>query len=304
MQVFVKVAKAGSFVAASDELNISKAMVTKHIAQLETYLDARLINRTTRKLSLTETGVGYLSRCREIIEEITEAEAAVTHLQQHPKGWLHISAPPFFGTYHIIPAIAEFNKLYPDLRFNLALQGAAPDLIEQGLDLAILLNSLPDSNLIARRIASSAMRVCASPDYLKHIGHPDKPEQLTHHQCITTTLPSGNQWTFKLDGQSTTVKVSGPMRCNMVAAIRNATLSGLGIALIPSYIIGPDINAGRLVTFFDDYDPGAMDIHAVYPHRKHLSAKVLMFLDFLTERLRPDSYWSNWQAPNDTNDST
>ncbi len=298
MQVFAKVAKAGSFVAAANELGISKAMATKNVAQLEAYLDARLINRTTRKLNLTEMGIGYLNHCREILDDIEEAEAAVVHLQQEPKGLLHISSPPFFGTYHLIPAIAVFNQLHPDVRFNVTLQGTSPDIIEQGLDLSILLNSLPNSNLIARRVASSEIKVCASPDYLKRAGTPETPEHLPNHPCISSsTLAPGKSWTFKRDGASTVVKVSGPIKCNMVGAVRSAALNGMGIAVLPSYIIGPDIRAKRLITLFEDYEPAFLDIHAVYPHRKHLSAKVVMFLDFLCERIRPDSYWENWASP-------
>ncbi|HFD12518.1 MAG TPA: LysR family transcriptional regulator [Crenotrichaceae bacterium] len=300
MQVFTKVAKAGSFVAAANELGISKAMATKHVAQLEAHLDARLLNRTTRKLSLTEMGVGYLDRCQEILDDIEEAESTVVHLQQEPKGLLHISSPPFFGTYHLIPAISAFNRLHPELRFNVTLQGTTPDIIEQGLDLSILLDSLPNSNLIARRIASSEMKVCASSDYLDRAGLPETPEHLPSHLCLSSsTLAPGNQWIFRRDGASTVVKVSGPVKCNMVGAIRSATLNGMGIAVLPSYIIGPDIRAGRLIPLFEDYEPAFLDIHAVYPHRKHLSAKVVMFLDFLGERIRPESYWENWTTPVD-----
>lgn len=300
MQVFTKVAKTGSFVAAANGLGISKAMTTKYVAQLETYLDARLLNRTTRKLSLTETGISYLNRCQEILDDIEEAESAVVHLQQEPKGLLHISSPPFFGAYHLVPAIVAFNKLYPDLRFSVALQGATPDIIEQGLDLSILLDSLPNSNLIARRIASSQIKICASPEYLERAGYPESPEHLPGHSCLSSsTLPPGNRWTFKRDGTSTVVKVNGPIKCNMVGAIRSAALNGMGIAALPSYIIGPDIRAKRLIVLFEEYEPASLDIHAVYPHRKHLSAKVVMFLEFLCERIRPESYWENWITPAD-----
>jgi len=303
MQVFAEVAKAGSFVAAANELGISKAMATKYVAQLEAHLDARLLNRTTRKLSLTETGVGYLNRCQEILEDVEEAESAVTHLQQNPKGLLHISSPPFFGAYHLTPAIAAFSQLHTDLRFNLTLQATAPDLIEQGLDISILLDSLPDSNLIARRIARSEVVVCASPDYLNHAGYPETPEHLPSHPCLSSsTLGSDNRWTFKRDGTSIVVKVNGPVKCNMVGAIRSAALNAMGIALLPSYIIGPDLRAKRLIALFKDYEPAFLDIHAVYPHRKHLSAKVVMFLDFLCERIRPQSYWENWATPIDNPD--
>jgi DNA-binding transcriptional LysR family regulator len=300
MQVFTKVAKLGSFIAAANELGISKAMATKHVAQLEAHLDARLLNRTTRKLSLTETGIGYLNRCREILDDIEEADATVAHLQQEPKGLLHISSPPFFGTYHLIPTIAAFNKIHSELRFNVTLQGTTPDIIEQGLDLSILLDSLPNSNLIARRIASSELRVCASPEYIERAGRPEAPEHLPSHSCLSSsTLAPGNRWTFVRDGASTVVKVSGPIKCNMVGAIRSAALNSMGIAILPSYIIGPDIRANRLITLFDEYEPAYLDIHAVYPHRKHLSAKVVMFLDFLCERIRPEAYWENWITPVD-----
>jgi len=213
---------------------------------------------------------------------------------------LHISSPPFFGAYHLIPAIAAFNKLHPDLRFNVTLQGTTPDIIEQGLDLSILLDSLPNSNLIARRIASSEMMICASPEYIERAGRPETPEHLPGHSCLSSsTLASGNRWTFMRDGASIVVKVSGPIKCNMVGAIRSAALKNMGIAILPSYIIGPDIRANRLIPLLEDYESTFLDIHAVYPHRKHLSAKVVMFLDFLCERIRPESYWENWITPVD-----
>lgn len=180
------------------------------------------------------------------------------------------------------------------------MQGTTPDIIEQGLDLSILLDLLPNSNLIARRVASSEIKVCASPNYLKKAGTPETPEHLPSHPCLSSsTLAPGNRWTFKRDGASTVVKVTGPVKCNMVGAIRSAALNGLGIAVLPSYIIGPDLRAERLIPLFEDNEPIFMDIHAVYPHRKHLSAKVVMFLDFLCERIRPETYWENWTTPID-----
>ncbi|MCH9697998.1 MAG: LysR family transcriptional regulator [Gammaproteobacteria bacterium] len=304
MQVFTRVAKAGSFVAAAKELGMSKAMATKYIAQLEASLDARLLNRTTRKLSLTETGIGYLNRCLEILEDVEEAEATVLHLQREPKGVLHISSPPFFGSYHLIPAIAAFNQLHPDLSFNLTLQGITPDIIEQGLDISILLNSLPNSNLIARRLVSSEIKVCASPEYINQFGQPDTPEDLASHACLTSpTLAPGDRWVFRRDGISTTVKVKGPVHCNMISAIRSAALNSIGIARLPTYIIGSDIRKQRLTHLFEDFESDFLDIHAVYPHRKHLSAKVVMFVDFLCDRLRSESYWDNWSIQNNSDSS-
>ncbi len=296
MNIFTRVAKIGSFAAAADELNISRAMVSKHVARLEGQLDVRLLNRTTRKLSLTEAGRAYLERCLSILDEIEETELAVSRLQSEPRGTLKIAAPPYFGTHHLIPAIAEYHRLYPDLQFETDFRGTIVDLIEEGLDMAIRLDQLVDSNLVARNLARSELIVCGSPGYFENNEPVNEFEDLKRHNClINSSLPPGGLWTFRHDQGRATLKVSGTMRANLAGTIRVAAINGIGVAILPSYMIGQDLQAGRLKAVLTDYKPESLDIQAVYPHRKYLSAKVRTFVDFLCCRLQPKPYWDQWK---------
>lgn len=299
MNIFTRVAKTGSFAAAADEMNISRAMVSKHVARLESKLGIRLLNRTTRKSSLTEAGRAYLERCLSILEEIEETELAVSRLQSEPRGTLKISAPPYFGTHHLIPAIAEYHRLYPDVHFETDFRGNVADLIEEGLDMAIRLDRLVDSNLIARNLASSELIVCGSPSYFANNTPINEFEDLTRHNClINTSLPPGDTWTFKHAEVHETLKVSGTMRANLAGSTRVAAINGVGVAILPTYMVGQDLQAGRLKAVLTQYQPETLDIQAVYPHRKYLSAKVRTFVDFLCRQLQPKPYWDQWKPDN------
>jgi DNA-binding transcriptional LysR family regulator len=296
MLVFTKVAKAGSFASAAKELGLSRAMATKHVMQLENGLGIRLLNRTTRNLSLTEVGMVYLERCLQILDEMEEMEIAVTRLQTEPRGTLKVNATPFFGAYHLAPAIAAYMEAFPDVNVELVLQAGYIDLIEEGFDLAIHLDEMRDSSLIARKLGSSQRIVCGSPNYFKKHGIPKTPDDLRRHNClINSSLPPRDQWQFSIPGGETTiVKVTGNMEANVADALRMAAISGLGLVLLPTYMVGQDIRKGRLNPVLTDYVPAPLEIHAVYPHRKHLSAKVRTFVDFLSERFHPKPYWEDW----------
>ena len=296
MLVFTKVAKAGSFASAAKELGLSRAMATKHVMQLENGLGIRLLNRTTRNLSLTEVGMVYLERCLQILDEMEEMELAVTRLQTEPRGLLKVSATPFFGAYHLAPAIAAYTEVYPDVNVELMLQAGYVDLIEEGFDLAIHLDELRDSSLIARKLGTSQRLVCGSPNYFKKRGMPRTPDDLRKFNClVNSSLPPRDQWQFSVPGGETTVvRVTGTMHSNVADALRMAALSGLGLVLLPTYMVGQDIRKGRLQVVLTDYVPSPLEIHAVYPHRKHLSAKVRTFVDFLHERFHPKPYWEEW----------
>ncbi|BBL73604.1 LysR family transcriptional regulator [Methylomagnum ishizawai] len=300
MLVFTKVAKAGSFASAAKELGLSRAMATKHVMQLENGLGIRLLNRTTRNLSLTEVGMVYLERCLQILDEMEEMEIAVTRLQTEPRGTLKVNATPFFGAYHLAPAVAAYTEIYPDVNVELILQASYVDLIEEGFDLAIHLDELRDSSLIARKLGSSQRVVCGSPAYFKKHGSPKTPDDLRKHNClVNSSLPPRDQWQFSVPGGETTViKVGGTMQSNVADALRMAALSALGLVLLPTYMVGQDIRKNRLQAVLTDYIPAPLEIHAVYPHRKHLSAKVRTFVDFLHERFHPKPYWEEW-AQND-----
>ncbi|MGR8979232.1 MAG: LysR family transcriptional regulator [Gammaproteobacteria bacterium] len=288
MNVFVKVAKAGSFAGGARDLNISRAMATKHIMHLEGSLGTRLFNRTTRSLSLTEVGAAYLERCQQVLLEVEEMEAAVTHLQTEPRGSLKISAPPVIGATHIASAVSAFLKMHPDLTVEMILQSSPGDLIEGGIDLAIFLGALDDTSMFARKLASSSLIVCGSPEYFAKHGVPEVPEDLATHSCLVNwAIPPKNKWPFKTEQGYKSISVSGRMQANVADAIRIAALNGLGLVMLPIYIVGRDIEKGRLVPVLDKYVSLPLDIHAVYPHRKYLSAKVRIFMDFLQSWLEP-----------------
>jgi len=282
MNVFVRVAKLGSFANAARDLGLSRAMVTKHVMQLESKLGTRLFNRTTRSLSLTEVGESYLERCQQVLFDVEEMEAAVTHLQTQPKGLLKISAPPVIGAVHVAPALAEFLKQYPEVSAEMVLKTSPSDLIDEGLDIAIYLGKLEDSSLVARKLTSSPLVVCASPQYLQKKGTPQIPEDLVHHSCLVNrALPPRDIWYFLEDKIIKEIKVSGQMQSNVADPMRLAAICGLGLIMLPRYIVGRDIEKGKLITVLDDYTPPPLEIHAMYPHRKYLSAKVRLFLEFL-----------------------
>ena len=282
MLVFVRVSRTGSFVGGARDLGLSRAMATKHIMRLENSLGIRLFNRTTRSLSLTEIGATYLERCQQVLVDIEEMDAAVTHLQTKPRGTLKISAPPFIGVSHIAPALSEFLEKYPDLNVEMILQGSPGDLIDEGIDIAILLGSLEDSSLIARKLVSSPLVVCGTSGYFNKHGTPVTPDDLSEHSCLVNwAIPPRDQWQFKTAKGNQTIKVSGRMQANVADPIRIAAVKGLGIIMLPNYIVGNDIKAGRLQVILHEYAISPLDIHAVYPHRKYLSAKVRSFLDFL-----------------------
>jgi DNA-binding transcriptional LysR family regulator len=288
MTVFVRVAKAGSFAGGARELGISRAMATKHIMQLEGSLGSRLFNRTTRSLNLTDVGASYLERCQQVLLDIEEMEAAVTHLQTEPRGVLKISAPPVIGATHITRAVVEFLKIHPDLKIDIVLQSNPGDLIDEGIDIAIFLGALDDTSMVARRLATSPLVVCASPDYLAKYGVPKTPEDLADHSCLVNwAIAPRHKWQFRTESGLKIITVSGRIQANAAHSIRIAALNGLGLVMLPIYIVGSDIEKGTLKVVLEDYPLPPLDIHAVYPHRKYLSAKVRGFLDFLQEWLGP-----------------
>lgn len=288
MNVFVRVAKAGSFAGGARDLDISRAMATKHIMHLESRLGTRLFNRTTRSLSLTEVGASYFERCQQVLLEIEEMEAQVTHLQTEPRGALRISAPPVIGATHIARAISEFLKLHPDLNVELLIQSGPGDMIEDGIDLAICLGALNDTSMVARKLASSSLIVCGSPEYFAKHGTPQTPEDLTRHSClINWSIHPKNKWPFKTESGYQVINVSGRMQANVADAIRIAAINGLGLVMLPVYIVGWDIERGRLQRALENFPSPPLEVHAVYPHRKYLSAKVRVFMDFLQTWLEP-----------------
>lgn len=294
--VFVRVVECGSFTRAADELGLSRAVVSKHVSRLEERLGARLLNRTTRRLSLTEVGSALYGRSRSALAEIQEAELEVDALQAEPRGTLRLSAPMSFGILHLAPALPEFLARYPALQIDMSLNDQIVDLVAEGFDLAIRISELRDSSLVARRLGPSRQVICASPEYLRCHGLPREPDELRTHNCIVYAYAdSPNLWRFLAPGGSEiTVPVRGNLRVNNGLAEREAALRGLGVILTPSFYVGEDIQAGRLQVLLSDYRIQELAVYAVYPQRRYLAPKVRAFVDFLAERFGPKPYWDTF----------
>lgn len=298
IETFVEIVGSGSFSAAARKLRMSRAMVSRHVQQLEEYLGAQLFNRTTRQLSLTEVGEEYFSACKKILGELTDADTAASHLQTEPRGTLKITAPTSFGNLCLAPILAEFLVSFPDISASLVLRSTSLSDIEiadSGVDVAIVLTArLADSSLIARKVGDDQWIACASPAYLARKGTPQSPADLVSHDCLLTWgEQSSDVWNFARGEQALSVKVAGSLTSNIIAA-RAAALAGVGIAMLPTYCIGQDLAAGQLVQVCPSYDTDRRSVYALYAPSRYTPRKIRIFVDFLAERLRkriwtPDS---------------
>ncbi len=286
MKVFAAVVDGGSFAAAAARLDTSRAMASKQVQKLEEHLGTRLLNRTTRKLSLTETGRAFYERSVQIINDVDEAEQIAGQQTGAPRGELKVTVPLSYGQHRLAPLIAEYARHYPQVRVNIALSDRKVDLVEEGFDLAIRIGSLPQSDLIARKIGGARNYVCAAPSYLAAAGTPATPAELAHHPCLGYTLTgTGTEWRLEGPDGVVSVPVSGPIRADNGDMLRLAAVHGCGIIFQPQFIVAGDLAAGRLVRILPEWQSGELGIYAVYPSRKHLSAKVRTFVDFLAQRL-------------------
>lgn len=295
MRVFSAVAKNSSFSDAAKKLSISKAMASKHVQNLESSLGVRLFNRTTRKLNLTEVGNAYYEKVNNILAEIDETELAISQLNSEPKGKLKIMAQPSFGAFHLSRALSVYLKKYPDVTTEIELSNRIPDLVEDGIDIALYVGELDDSSFVARKIATARRVVCASPYYLKQNGTPQNPDDLQKHNCmIYAPRTQENEWVFIRDNEKLKVSISGDIKCNDGDALRIAAIQGCGIAQLPTYMVGLDIQAGRLNALLEDYEPERLPVYAIYNHRKYLSAKIQTFIEFMYDLYQPEAYWNEW----------
>jgi DNA-binding transcriptional LysR family regulator len=286
MKVFVAVVDAGSFAAAAGRLDMSRAMASKYVMNLEDHLGTRLLNRTTRRLSVTESGSVFYERSVQIISDVTEAEQVAGHMSAVPRGILKITMPLSYGQHRLGPVIADYVRQYPQVKLDISFSDHKADLIEEGFDLAIRIGTLPGSGLIARKLGSGRVIVCASPDYLKRHGTPQTPEDLARHSCLGYTLSnSGDEWRLTRQGEEAAIRIAGPIKADNGDMLRLAALSGAGLIFQPHFIVSEDLQAGRLVQVLADYASAELGIYAIYPSRKHLSAKVRTFVDFLAGRL-------------------
>ena len=295
MRVFSAVAKNRSFSVAAKKLSISKAMVSKHIKSLENSLSVRLFNRTTRKLNLTDAGSSYYEKVNIILSEIDETESAISQLNSEPKGKLKVMAQPSFGAFHLSRALSLYLKKYTEVTVNLELSHRIPDLVEENIDLAFHVGELNDSMYVSRRIASARRVICASPEYIKKNGMPKKPEDLLNHNCLIY-MPRNDmgKWEFLDKGKRKKIKVTGDIQCNSGDALRVASIQSRGITQLPTYMVGLDIQAGRLQAVLEDFEPEKQPIYAIYNHRKYISAKIKTFIDFIYNLYQPEPYWNEW----------
>ena len=293
MLVFTRVVECGSFSAAARLLRLTPSALSKQIGRLEDRLDARLINRTTRRLNLSEEGEAFYERCQRILAEIDEAEQAVNALHENVRGTLRVNGTVGFTKQQVVPLLPEFMGRYPDLGVELELTDRSVDLVEEGMDAAIRLSEeLQDSNLVGRRLAVNRRVICAAPVYLRRHGTPQVPEDLLEHNCLTLSARADfNDWEFEDARGSRILRVSGNFEANQADALYQAVLAGVGIARLATYLIGHDLRRGRLVHILPEYTHVRNSIFVVYPHRSHLSAKVRALVDFLVEKFSPVPPW-------------
>lgn len=290
LEIFAKVAAAGNMSAAGRDMGLSPAVVSKRISHMEERLGARLFQRTTRQLKLTETGEGFYERIVTILQDIEEAEAFVSQLNVKANGTLRITAPTAFSRLHVAPHLASFMRQHPDLTVEMHLTDTIVDIVGEGMDLAIRVAELDDSSLVARKLAPCKALICASPEYLERYGTPKSLSDLSKHNCLAT----GYTQLWRLEGPEgqANIKVSANLRSNSSDIVHEAVLSGVGLALRSTWEISEDLKAGRLTVVLPEYhETSGMAVYAVYPCRQFVPAKLRFFVDFLAQRYGPEPYW-------------
>lgn len=279
---FVTVAETESFTAAAKKLSVSTAHVSRQVSALESRLATKLLHRTTRKVSVTEAGTIYYQRCRQLLDGLEDAEHAISDLQSKPTGRLRITAPVTYGEITIAPLINNFLARYPELNVELQLSNRKMDLIDEGYDLGIRQGQLEDSTMMAKRLGSRTLYVCAAPAYLTEVGEPHKLSDLNHHNCLQG---SAEHWHFQEEGKTRNIHISGNLRCNSGRALVDAALKGLGVAQLPGDYALSYIHSGQLMPLLEQYSAPDEGVWAIYPHNRHLLPKVRMLIDYLDEEL-------------------
>lgn len=293
MRTFVEVVEAGGFSAAARKMGRSKALISKYVRELEDELGARLLNRTTRTLSLTEVGQSYARDATEILQRIEDLQNSAGDAHSAARGRLKVSAPRTFGDGELGRAIMAFAVSEPAITLDLQLEDRFVDLVDEGFDVAIRISSLNDSSLIARRLSSFRIMICATPAVIEKYGMPLVPADLSTKLCIIdTNVGYRGNWPFIVDGERVAIGVKGRIEVNSPNAGRLAALADLGFLIVPHLVVRDDIQAGRLVPVLEAFEPSSVGIYAVYPHRRHLSGKVRAFIDFLV-------HWFETNLPKD-----
>ena len=292
ISAFARVVEAGSFAGAAGRMGVSVSAVSRQVAELESHLNVRLLNRTTRRLSLTEAGQAFFDRSIQLLADLEEAEVAVTSASIVPRGTLRLTCSATFGGRHLAPAIAAFAARHPQMRFDVELSERFVDLVDEGFDLAVRIGAPGGQNVVARRVGATRMLCCASPSYLERYGEPREPEDLAKHQCLSYEyLPARNVWTFRdPKGGERSVRIAGPVHSNNGRFLIGLAAEGIGISREPDFISAPELRAGRLKPILKQFESPPLPIYVVYPSRRHLSAKVRAFADFLAERFANEKW--------------
>jgi DNA-binding transcriptional LysR family regulator len=284
IRAFVQVFDSGGFSAAARQHGRSKALLSKYVTDLEDYLGVRLMNRTTRKLSLTEAGEAYYREASQLLSQLDDLDATISDQTSAPRGLLRVSAPRNFGETTLAPAIFAFLAEYPAVTLDLRLEDRYVDLVEEGIDVALRISTMTDSSLIARKIADMSLMIVASPALIEKVGVPKTADDMRRLPCIVDINLQGQaNWRFIEDGKLVSVHVTGPVRCNSPLAARSAAIAGLGFAALPSYLGEPAVADGSLVSVLADRVPTGQSLQAVYPHRRHLAGKVRTLIDHLVK---------------------
>jgi DNA-binding transcriptional LysR family regulator len=292
MEVFVRVVEARGFSGAARRLDVSTSVVSKCVSRMERSLGVRLLNRTTRSVSLTEIGAAFYARCAHIVAAAEEAEAMATGMQAEPRGTLKVNVPVSFGVLHVVPALDALLEACPDLRIDMTLNDRDARLAEEGYDVSVVIAREPQSSHVARKLAPIRQRLCATPAYLRRHGTPRTPHDLAQHNCIVySRLGPARTWQFEgLEGASS-VEVDGTVRLDNENAVRQAVLASVGIALLPTYIIGGDLQRNALRALLPEYRAPETSLFATYLPNRYLAAKVRVFVDYLVARFGVQPYW-------------
>ena len=293
MRVFVNVVDLGSQSAAADHLDLSRPVVSRYLAELEAWVGARLLHRTTRKLSLTAAGNETLPRCRQMLELSEDMQAAVGAAGGTPRGLLRISVSTSFGQSQLAAAVTDYVRLNPGVTIDLQMLDRTVNLVDERIDLAIRTSRELDPSLIARQLTVCRSVLCASPAYLREHPAPRRVDDLSQHNCLTHSYFGKSLWHFTCDGEELSVPVQGNISANEASTLLSATLSGAGVSLLPSYQAGVHVQRGDLVRLLPDAEPRVMNIYAVYASRKHMPAALRSMLDFLAQRFTPEPAWDN-----------
>jgi DNA-binding transcriptional LysR family regulator len=296
MRTFVRVVEAGSFTAVAEQMNLARSAVTRQVAALEAHLGAKLIARSTRRLSLTSAGATYIDQCRDILDRIDEAEGDLAGERQTLRGEIRASVPMTFGLLHLTPLIMEFSQTHAEIHIDLDFNDRRVNLIEEGMDFALRITGRLPATTVARRLTTCRSVLVAAPDYLRRHGEPTHPDQLTEHACLAYSLTSRSSWTFIIDGMPHPVEIGGPITANNGSALQEAALRGMGIVYEPTFIAAEAIRQGKLVPILKNFPTPVLDMFAVFPGNRFVPRRVRAFVDFLAARLGPEPYWDQGLA--------